>query len=112
MPVLNFRQGLLGAIAVLSLIALLNGCHMDAIVLPFVVLALWLVVRLRLLGSAVSLALAVGAKLWPVVLLPVLLLAAQGGGRTRARALLLVDPAGVRRGDAGSRGIQGHASPC
>ena len=61
--------------------SLVNGCHMDAIVLPFVVLALWLAVRSRLLGSVVSLALAAGAKLWPVLLLPVLF---RGRGRGRA----------------------------
>lgn len=51
---------------------LFNSAHMEAVVLPFVLLALWLALRRRPLASVSSLAFAVGAKLWPVLLLPLL----------------------------------------
>jgi alpha-1,6-mannosyltransferase len=50
-----------------------NTAHMELTVLPFVVAALWLAVRCRLIASGVALAVAVGAKVWPVLLLPALL---------------------------------------
>lgn len=50
-----------------------NTAHMELMVLPFVVAALWLAVRCGLIASGIALALAVGAKLWPVLLLPALL---------------------------------------
>ncbi|MEX0745481.1 MAG: glycosyltransferase family 87 protein [Phycisphaeraceae bacterium] len=56
-----------------------NTAHMEMTLLPFVVAALWLAVRHRLLASGIALAMAVGAKLWPVLLLPTLL--RQCGGR-------------------------------
>jgi hypothetical protein len=49
-----------------------NSAHMDAVILPFVLLALWLGLRRRPLASVSSLAFAVGAKLWPALLLPLL----------------------------------------
>jgi hypothetical protein len=51
---------------------LFNSAHMEAVVLPFVLLALWLGLRRRPLASVSSLAFAVGAKLWPALLLPLL----------------------------------------
>jgi hypothetical protein len=51
---------------------LFNSAHMEAVVLPFVLLALWLAMRSRHVPAAVSLAFAVGAKLWPVLLLPLI----------------------------------------
>jgi hypothetical protein len=50
-----------------------NSAHLDVITLPFVVAAVLLAVRKRLLWAAGLLAIATGAKLWPVILLPVLL---------------------------------------
>lgn len=52
---------------------LFNSGHMEAIVLPFVLVALLLAVRRRWLSATASVALAAGAKLWPVLLLPLLL---------------------------------------
>jgi alpha-1,6-mannosyltransferase len=52
---------------------LFNSAHMDAVVVAFALLALWLALRRWALASVSSLGLAVGAKLWPVFLLPVLL---------------------------------------
>jgi alpha-1,6-mannosyltransferase len=50
-----------------------NSAHMDVIPVPLVLAALILTMRARHLNAAGVLALAVGAKLWPVVLLPVVL---------------------------------------
>lgn len=50
-----------------------NAAHMDAVVLPFVLGALWLAISGRQVWAAGVLGLAVGAKVWPVLLLPVLL---------------------------------------
>ncbi|MBI3118050.1 MAG: DUF2029 domain-containing protein [Candidatus Hydrogenedentes bacterium] len=50
-----------------------NSTHMEALILPFVAGALLLAVRNRNRASAVLLALGVGAKLWPVLLLPALI---------------------------------------
>jgi hypothetical protein len=47
-----------------------NSGHMDVIALPFVLGALLLSIRRKHLSATVSLALAAGVKLWPVVLLP------------------------------------------
>lgn len=44
--------------------------HNDAIAVFFVVLALWLAARLRWVGAFAALALAAGAKLWPLILFP------------------------------------------
>jgi hypothetical protein len=52
---------------------LFNSAHMDAVVLPLVLLALLLAARGREIGAAASLAFAAGAKIWPVLLLPLLL---------------------------------------
>jgi hypothetical protein len=61
---------------------LFNSAHMEAVVLPFVLLALWLAMRRRTRASVSALAFAVGAKLWPALLLP-LLLRARGAIVTR-----------------------------
>ena len=50
-----------------------NSAHMDVIAVPLVLAALILTMRARHLNAAGVLALAVGAKLWPVVLLPLVL---------------------------------------
>ncbi len=50
-----------------------NSAHMDVIAVPLALAALILTMRARHLNAAGVLALAVGAKLWPVVLLPVVL---------------------------------------
>lgn len=50
-----------------------NSGHMDVVALVFVLAAVLLAVRQMHMGAAGVLALAVGAKVWPAVLLPVLL---------------------------------------
>jgi hypothetical protein len=50
-----------------------NSAHMDAMLLPMVLGAVWLVWRNRPVEGSALLALAAGAKLWPAMLLPILL---------------------------------------
>lgn len=52
---------------------LFNSAHMEAIVLPFVLAALLLLVHRRAVLASAALGLAIGAKLWPVLLLPFVL---------------------------------------
>jgi len=52
---------------------LINSAHMDVVALPLVLASLLLALRRRPTSSVAFLALAVGAKLWPVVLLPIVL---------------------------------------
>jgi len=68
---------------------LFNSAHMDALVLPFVLLALLLAMRGRHIVAGASLALAVGAKIWPVLLLPLLLRPLAAKPRRLAVALLV-----------------------
>lgn len=64
-----------------------NAAHMDAVVLPFVLGALWLAISGRQVWAAGALGLAVGAKVWPVLLLPVLLRSLLARPRRLAGAL-------------------------
>ena len=50
-----------------------NAAHMDAILLPFLLAAMLLALRLRPVAAAALLAMAVAVKLWPALLLPTLL---------------------------------------
>lgn len=50
-----------------------NSAHMDAVILPFVLLALLLAMRHRTLAASAALGVAAGAKFWPVLLLPLML---------------------------------------
>ena len=50
-----------------------NSGHMDLIALPFMLGAILATIRGRHLTGAASLALAMGAKLWPIILAPLLL---------------------------------------
>lgn len=51
---------------------LFNAAHMEALVIPLVLAGLLLAVRKRLLGATSALTLAAGAKIWPLVLLPLI----------------------------------------
>ena len=62
---------------------LFNAAHMDGLILPFLLGAVLLAVRGRPVWAAGALALAAGVKLWPVLLLPVLL-RTPGCGRRQA----------------------------
>lgn len=66
-----------------------NSAHMDVIALPFVLGALALAVRQRGGLAVSSLALATGAKIWPLVLLPLVLRAAIRDTRRIARFVAL-----------------------
>ena len=50
-----------------------NSAHMDMLVVLAVLAALYLAVRLRAFSAAAAVALGIGAKLWPVILLPTLM---------------------------------------
>lgn len=50
-----------------------NSAHMEAILLPFVLLALLLTAKRRPLWATASLGIAAGIKFWPVVLAPIVL---------------------------------------
>ncbi len=57
----------------LVITTLFNGAHMDVVVLPPLLLALFCVGRRWIVAAAGFLALAVGAKIWPILLLPLVL---------------------------------------
>ncbi len=52
---------------------LFNSAHMEAVLIPMVLLALLLSLRQRWTASAATLALAAGIKVWPLILLPLIL---------------------------------------
>lgn len=56
-----------------------NSAHMDLIALPFVLAALLFALHGRRTPAASALALAIGAKIWPILLIPLTLRAAPGG---------------------------------
>lgn len=60
---------------------LINSAHMDALLLPFLLGSMLLVLRERVVGAAGVLALATGVKLWPLLLLPLVLRSAWGDAR-------------------------------
>ena len=62
---------------------LFNSAHVDALLLPLMLGALLLSIRGRALSACGCLALAVGVKLWPVLLLPAILKAADDRLRIR-----------------------------
>jgi len=66
---------------------LANSAHMDAIVLPLVLGALLLAARGRQALAGANLALAVGAKIWPLLLLPLILRPLSNEPRRLAAAL-------------------------
>ncbi len=68
---------------------LFNSAHMDAVVLPFVLGSLLLTARKRCVLAAASLAFAVGAKIWPALLLPLVLRPLVADPRKLAGALLI-----------------------
>ncbi len=50
-----------------------NSGHMDGLLFPFVLGGLWLLTRRRHLAATILLAIAAGIKLWPALLLPLVL---------------------------------------
>lgn len=66
-----------------------NSAHMEAIILPFVLLALLLASRRRPLLATAALSLAAGAKFWPALLLP-LVVRQLWGERVRLAAAALI----------------------
>ena len=64
-----------------------NTLHMDIIAVPFALAAVLLWVRKSRIAAILLLVLAVGSKLWPIVLLPILLLPLRGALRRNVAAL-------------------------
>ncbi len=50
-----------------------NSAHMEMVILPFLMLGLYWLIQAKVYRSGLALACAVGAKLWPVLVIPVLL---------------------------------------
>lgn len=49
-----------------------NSAHMDGLILPFVLGALYLAIKKRPIWATTSLAFGIGVKIWPVLLLPLI----------------------------------------
>lgn len=49
-----------------------NSAHMDALILPFVLGALYLAIKARPISATVAVGCAVGTKVWPIVLAPLI----------------------------------------
>lgn len=60
-----------------------NSAHMDAVVGPFVMAALLLMAKRRPIAAATALGVGIGAKLWPIVLAPLIVHVARGNRRTQ-----------------------------
>jgi alpha-1,6-mannosyltransferase len=68
---------------------LFNSAHMEAVLLPLVLMALLLAARGRQIFASTSLAFAAGAKIWPVLFLPLILQPLTGKKRTLVAALVI-----------------------
>jgi hypothetical protein len=69
---------------------LFNSAHMDAVLFPFMLAALLFTIRKRNQLASASLAFAAGAKIWPILLLPLILRSLISQPRKFAAALLIV----------------------
>lgn len=74
---------------------LVNSAHMEAIVAGLVVGGLFLAIRKRLIWATVALALAAGAKIWPVVFMPLVWRPLLGAPRKIIAAILITAVIGI-----------------
>lgn len=74
---------------------LIGGAHVDALIPPFVLAAVLLLLRDRLMLAAASIGLAAGVKLWPVLLAPLILRHALSRPRKLGLAALALGIPGV-----------------
>ena len=51
---------------------LMNSAHMEAILMPFILAAFYLTIKQRIVSATAALGIAMGTKLWPVMLAPIL----------------------------------------
>lgn len=72
-----------------------NGVHLEALLVPFLVAALWAMSRQRVMTAAVALAVASAIKIWPLLLLPSLLSASADARHNRRAAILGVALSGL-----------------
>ena len=56
----------------LTITETLNAAHMDVLLVPFILVALFLAAKKKIVQSSLALAFAVGIKLWPILLAPLL----------------------------------------
>ena len=66
-----------------------NSAHVDALLITFLLGVLLLTLKRKTVGACVCLAAAVGIKIWPLLLLPIVLKASVSGWRARVRGFLL-----------------------
>lgn len=66
-----------------------NSAHMDMLVLPFLMLAVYYIAQQRLYRSGIAVSVAVAVKLWPLILVPVYLRASRAKAPAIAKALLI-----------------------
>lgn len=64
-----------------------SGAHMDALIVPPLLAALWAARKAKPFGAGAALGLAAGIKLWPLALAPILLRRFAGNARALAAAL-------------------------
>jgi hypothetical protein len=79
----------------LALKEIANSAHMEAVLLPLVLAGLLLAAHRRPVSAAGMIGLAAGAKLWPILLLPIVLRPLAGRPRALAGALALLIGIGV-----------------
>lgn len=79
----------------LVIVHVANGAHIEALLVPFLVLALWAVSRQRLLVAALAIALAAAIKIWPLLLLPSLMSASPDKRLNRRATVLGLVTAGL-----------------
>ncbi len=74
---------------------LVNSAHMEAIVAALVVGGLYLAIRKRSVWATVALALAAGAKIWPVIFMPLVWRPLLGAPRKLIAAILITAVIGI-----------------
>lgn len=72
-----------------------NGAHVEALLVPFLLAALWAMTRQRAMIAAVALSIAAAIKLWPLLLLPSLLSASKDATLNRRAVVLGFTLAGL-----------------
>jgi hypothetical protein len=72
-----------------------NGAHIEALLVPFLLVALWAMTRQRAEIAAAALAVAAAIKLWPLILVPSLLSASPDMRRNLRAAILGVALSGL-----------------
>lgn len=67
-----------------------NAAHMDVLILPFLLSAVWCGLKQKTMSCAIFLSLAVGVKIWPILLAPIFLCYFLKRGALKTKAQLSV----------------------